>query len=116
MRRSATYRANHPERRREYGRTHKRHPSKRRVATLRTYGLTPEAYDAAVAEQGGLCALCGLPPEGRGRGDRLHVDHSHTSGQVRSLLCGKCNTLLGLADEDPAVLQAAIDYLNRWGS
>lgn len=60
------------------------------------------------AAQGGRCAICGdPPPEGR----HLHVDHDHDAGDVRALLCGRCNTMLGLAREDPEILASAIAYL-----
>lgn len=55
------------------------------------YGLTGETYKAMLKEQGGVCALCKMPP---GR-FRLCVDHCHKTGKVRSLLCGKCNSVIG---------------------
>jgi hypothetical protein len=78
----------------------------------RLYGLEPEAFGALLAAQGGNCAICGNPPSGTGRGgQRLHVDHCHSSNAVRGLLCGRCNTMLGLAKEDATVLASAIRYL-----
>ena len=47
-----------------------------------------------------------------GSGRRLAVDHNHTTGKVRGLLCSNCNTLLGKAKDNVNILQAAIDYLN----
>ncbi len=44
---------------------------------------------------------------------RLAIDHDHKTGQVRSLLCKKCNGVLGLVDDDPALLRAAADYIER---
>ncbi len=59
-------------------------------------------------EQGGGCAICGgLNNDGRG----LHVDHNHNGGEVRGLLCYKCNLLLGLCNEDLTLLQKAVIYL-----
>jgi hypothetical protein len=55
------------------------------------YGLTPEDYDAKLAEQGGVCAICGKSPTKR----RLHIDHCHETGRIRGLLCTGCNTRLG---------------------
>ena len=74
-----------------------------------------------VEEQGGLCAICKQPPRGRPNGGAredldvasFHVDHCHTTGRVRKLLCGNCNTLIGLSGEDPKVLRAAADYLEE---
>ena len=59
-------------------------------------------------DQGGLCAIC------QQHMDRPHVDHNHETDAVRSLLCMKCNFMIGLANEDTAILQKGIDYLNAW--
>lgn len=67
------------------------------------------------ADQANLCGICGQEPgNGSGRyNNRLHVDHCHVSGKVRGLLCGNCNTMIGLSKENPATLLAAVEYLNR---
>lgn len=74
------------------------------------YGLSPEQYDALLAEQGGVCAICG----GVNKGSRsLAVDHDHETGTVRGLLCIPCNSAVGLLKEDPDLLQNARIYLLR---
>lgn len=78
---------------------------------LRVCGITMERYEAMLADQGGLCAICKGAPFGKG--ERLHIDHDHKSGKVRALLCGNCNTALGLLDDDPDTFSAAIEYLAR---
>jgi hypothetical protein len=75
------------------------------------YGLTPAELDALIEKQAGRCAICDGPPNGPG--NRLHIDHCHETGRIRGLLCGKCNTMIGLADNDPARLWAAIGYLKE---
>lgn len=83
----------------------------------RKYGLTREAYDAILDEQGGVCAIC-LEP-----GDTWHVDHDHSCcpGQkscgncVRGLLHLQCNTALGLLKDDPERLRRAASYLEATG-
>lgn len=83
--------------------------------TLRKYGVTPEWYADKSAEQDGACILCGhVPPAGAIKAaSRLHVDHDHTSGAVRDLLCTRCNQGLGFFRDNPALLRAAADYIER---
>lgn len=88
-----------------------------RAMTLRKYGITPATYDAMHRAQGGLCAICGKPETGRreGRLKLLCVDHDHDApiGQVRELLCCRCNQGIALLGEDPALLRQAAAYLER---
>lgn len=76
------------------------------------YGITLADFDAMLADQGGVCAIC-LSPDPRDRRGVFHVDHCHTSGAVRGLLCYPCNVSLGGFSDDPVRLQSAIDYLAR---
>lgn len=90
-------------------------PRKHRVETeqrrrLRKYGLTQEGYDKLLADQGGCCPGCGTDEPGA---KGWNIDHSHKSGRTRALLCMRCNTVLGLVDEDPAVLRALADFAER---
>ena len=57
----------------------------------RTYGLHPEDYRKMLSEQGGVCKICGLSNYRDKREARLCVDHNHTTGRVRGLLCYGCN-------------------------
>jgi hypothetical protein len=75
------------------------------------YGLTVEQYEAMIAGQGGVCAVCRQPPRPEHRGGMLHVDHDHETGVVRGALCASCNLLLGLAGDAVEVLRGAIEYL-----
>jgi Recombination endonuclease VII len=77
------------------------------------YGITQERYDELFAKQDGCCAICGRHRSAQKR--ILSVDHDHATGAVRELLCARCNTGLGGADDDIGVLQAMIDYLKRHG-
>lgn len=77
-----------------------------RKSMLKTrYGLTLEAYDAMLKEQGGGCGICGI------KGWELCVDHSHVTNKVRGLLCHKCNQGLGLFNDNEMLLKAAAGYL-----
>lgn len=92
-------------------------PDRMRNANLKRFGLTIDSYTELWDLQEGLCAICFRPEEGRsnrGKERRLSVDHDHETNEVRGLLCTKCNTFLGLADDDIDRLQAAIRYLKKW--
>ena len=82
-----------------------------RSRILRRYGLTLAGFHALDDAQGGRCAICGGPPSGPG--NRLHVDHCHATGTVRGLLCGNCNTAVGLMADDPGRLLSAVAYLKH---
>ena len=105
---------NHPDRRearaaymREY---HKEYHAKIRDHHYRQkYGISLEEYNAILLRQNGVCAICQTLKKGR----RLAVDHCHTTGRVRGLICARCNYGLGVFHDDPAYLQRAIVYLNQ---
>ncbi len=80
------------------------------------YGIERAEYERMLDEQSGCCAICDEPPDPDGvrAASRLHVDHNHTTGAVRALLCNKCNRGLGYFQDDPVLLQAAIRYLERF--
>lgn len=81
----------------------------------KTFGVTLEWYNAQLEAQGGVCAICKLPEQATHQKTGLPrsyaVDHCHSAGRVRGLLCSKCNTGLGSFRDDPALLQSAIEYL-----
>ncbi len=74
----------------------------------RKFGITSSAYAQLLAAQNGGCAICEQPCE---TGKRLAVDHDHRTGQVRGLLCSRCNTALGLLRDDWAIVGLAAEYL-----
>jgi hypothetical protein len=89
-----------------------RHRSKvamRRVEVV--YGVTSARYAQLLAEQDGCCAICST--EKVPRCGRFYVDHDHATGAARGLLCHKCNTGIGMFRDDPAVMRAAIEYIER---
>ena len=87
-------------------------PADKRANHLKNrYGITPEQYDEMLEAQGGVCAICKQAPEGR----RLAVDHCHTTGNNRGLLCINCNTALGKFFDNTEYLSNAIRYLNETG-
>lgn len=78
-------------------------------STIFKYGVTVEAYTELLERQNGRCAICGSFPITR----LLGVDHNHETGKVRGLLCHECNVAIGFLQEDPDILNSAINYLRR---
>lgn len=71
------------------------------------YGLTIKEFIQRVTEQASRCAIC------RNLSKKLVVDHCHTQNRVRELLCSRCNTLLGLAEDSIEILHAASEYIEK---
>ena len=87
-----------------------------RIYGLKTrYGITEEQYEKLLNDQNGLCAICDKPETEihLGKVKRLAIDHCHTANKVRALLCGKCNKLIGLGEENPVILRRAAEYLDE---
>lgn len=80
----------------------------RRVIIQRRYGITQDEYDAMHNRQGGVCVICGAT-------GRLVIDHDHTSGDVRGLLCDGCNVTLGRLNDDKRVVASMLAYLENHG-
>ena len=96
----------HEARQREYVASGKKSVANRKSHLKRKYGLTLEGFDALLASQGGGCAICG-------RIGADNVDHDHETGEVRGILCFKCNVAIGLLDEDARRALSAGAYLDR---
>jgi hypothetical protein len=84
----------------------KNHGSTRNFHLKRRYGITEDEVAVMIEAQGGLCAICGTRPA-------EHVDHDHSTGAVRGILCFTCNVGLGNFDEDTDRMRLAIDYVER---
>lgn len=76
----------------------------------RTLGVTQSDYLMMFTEQQGQCGIC-LKRLYSKRYKAFSVDHDHVTGRIRGLLCGNCNTGLGLFKDDPIALQRAIGWL-----
>jgi len=83
-----------------------------RKHTLRKYGLTLEGYDNLLKEQNECCKICGTHYLQVTR-QLLDVDHCHTTGKVRGLLCTDCNGGLGKFKDNIILMQEAIKYLEE---
>lgn len=75
------------------------------------YGITIQDYEKMHDKQEGRCAICNTHEDDIGR--TLHIDHCHTTGNVRQLLCGNCNTGLGMFKDNKQNLNKAIQYLEK---
>lgn len=81
----------------------------RRKHLKNEYNISLEDYAELFYKQNGVCAICGKTQKGK----PLFVDHDHSSGKIRGLLCGICNTALGGFRDKIVLLQEAIKYLNK---
>ncbi len=78
------------------------------------YNITLNYFLELEKAQGGLCKICQRPESTRdqnGKVKPLHVDHCHKTGEVRGLLCCKCNRGLGHFFDDVLLFERAIIYL-----
>ncbi len=110
-----------PERRREladYAKDYRKgNPEyERRYRLLAKYGVTPEWYEETLELQERHCALCDSLYGHVCKKTILFVDHNHVSGEVRGLLCAKCNTYLGILEAAPDWPERARAYLRKHGS
>lgn len=101
------YKSTHKENLREYYRNNKE--KIKHNFYKRKYGITIEEYDKLLNEQKGCCAICFIKQKDIGR--NLSIDHCHTTGKIRGLLCNNCNASIGLFKEDINILESAINYL-----
>lgn len=88
-------------------------PDKRRIIQWRSRGIdiTPEGRAILFQNQDGRCAVCRRPE--RFFKVRLAVDHNHKTGEVRGLLCSRCNRhVVALLEHEPDLILAAQRYLN----
>lgn len=109
------WRAANPEKNAAYKVTFRQRDPERdlRFRLKHGFGMTVEQYRALGESQDWQCWICGCPPPTKGRYRRLSVDHSHITGNVRGLLCVKCNSALGLLGDSVIRLEKAVEYLNK---
>jgi len=104
-RRSKRYREAHPEKNKaRVAAWNKAHPQAMAAATTRSRWKRLGIDIATLPAKDDAC-LCG-------RSEKLTMDHDHVTGKFRGWLCGKCNTILGMAGDDPDVLRLLATYLD----
>lgn len=80
----------------------------------KSYGIGIFEYYEMYEKQQGKCVVCGINRPNKGK-EGLVIDHCHTKGHIRGLLCVHCNTGLGQFKDDVQLLQKAIEYLKERG-
>lgn len=88
----------------------------RRENAMKRYGITQIQYDEMLKKQKGACAVCKQKESAKSYNSkngpqRLSIDHCHTTGKVRGLLCFSCNRAIGYLKDNTKLLAAAIKYL-----
>lgn len=91
----------------KYPDTGKKLPSRFAVPNHKRFGLTAEKYSELLRQQNGGCAICARKQTHR----RLHVDHDHTTGQFRGLICHQCNIALGMIGDNISIALSIANYL-----
>ena len=109
------YKQNYEDHKEEIRQRHKRYKEEhkkelRQHFVQKKYGLSPEEYDAMLKAQDNKCAICKKQFKDT---KHIHIDHDHTTGKVRGILCSYCNTMLGMAHDNLEILQEGINYLKR---
>jgi len=92
-------------------RTRRARRSKHNTHLKKAYGITIENYDSILESQGGRCAIC------KGGTSKRHfaVDHNHRNGNVRGLLCARCNTGLARFMDSITTIRRAVRYMKDDG-
>jgi hypothetical protein len=88
----------------------------RHYGLKRMYGISPEIYSIMLVAQNGVCAICKQPETAKsswGTSKELSVDHNHVTGEIRGLLCSRCNHMIGHCRENREYLLAGVEYLDK---
>lgn len=85
-----------------------------RRTRLRGYGLTEESKYRLLADQGGVCAVCGSSDWGKTGAPVVDHVHGIKPVVVRGLLCSRCNIGIGMLRDDVRILRSAVTYLSRF--
>ena len=110
-------RKNNPERYKIYNKTNNNKDSelKSLKKSLQAINLSLEKYFQMLEECNNKCMICKKDEikTRQGNKTRLCIDHCHTSGKIRGLLCHKCNAALGMFEDNTDSIQEALNYLNK---
>lgn len=82
---------------------------------LHRFKMSADDYYSMLEKQNGLCAICKKPEtqlkKKYNKVKMLSVDHCHSTGKIRGLLCHQCNAGLGSFKDSVTYLASAIDYI-----
>lgn len=81
--------------------------SKRNQNYRHRYGISAADVDRRITLQDGRCAICG-------KRRSLNVDHNHTTGELRAMVCHLCNLIVGHLENHPLLVQRAEAYLRSY--
>jgi hypothetical protein len=87
------------------------HTKEQRARNLKKYGLTDEDYNNMFTAQGGKCLICGKHQSELKKA--LSVDHCHSTGNIRGLLCNNCNVGIGFLLHSPDIIESALNYIKN---
>lgn len=92
---------------------HKNNPKSKKGTRLKKYGLTIVQFEEMLEKQNYKCAICGFEYDGN-KAMFPFIDHCHSTGKNRGLLCSKCNFAIGQFNDDVSLLRSAIKYLEKY--
>lgn len=98
---------------RKYLSTEKGATTTRQAHLRRKYSIDLQTYEELLLSQGNKCKICRVDSNPDSRAGYFVIDHNHTTGDIRGLLCTKCNALLGLAQDSEDILERAKQYLQN---
>lgn len=90
-----------------------KNPEAHRRWAYKNFGISLERYNQMLLEQGSVCAICNQPCES---GRNLAIDHDHETGEIRGLLCTRCNVSLGGFLDRADLTTKATGYLLRFST
>jgi hypothetical protein len=77
------------------------------------YNISLNFYDNLFIQQNNRCAICSNAFSNEKHNYKAHIDHDHTTGKVRGLLCNDCNSGIGFLKENITILSNAIKYIEK---
>lgn len=85
---------------------------RKRAMVLKYHNITQKEFDSLLKIQNNKCAICGSPDWGR---PSPCIDHDHSTGKIRGLLCNRCNRTLGFTEDSVSLLFKMAKYLKKNG-